>query len=99
MDVGHLVDGEEEPGRVAHAEHQHDAHEDDGEVVLLLPPDRRLRLVRGRRGGRRGGGALPHRHLTLVAVLHVLVDLVAGKINSIQGCSVRRRLSFVDNKV
>ena len=43
-DVDHLVEGEEEPRRVADAEDEDDAHEDDGEVVLLLAPHRRLRV-------------------------------------------------------
>ena len=72
-DVYHLVEGEEEPGCVADAEHEHDAHEDDGQVVLLLPPHRRLRLRR-----RAVVVALSHRQLPLVPVLHVLVDLQGG---------------------
>ena len=53
------------PERVANDEYEHYAHEDDGQVVLLLPP--------GLLGGR---GRVPaHAHLPAVAVLHVLVDL------------------------
>ena len=76
-DVDHLVEGEEESGGVADAEHEHDAHEDDGQVILLLPPHRRLRLRR--RVAAVAAVALCHRHLPLVPVLHVLVDLMMGE--------------------
>ena len=67
-DDDHLEDGEHDPRRVADEEDEHDAHEHDGQVVLLAA----ARLLRGRGRRRR----LPRqRHLAAVAVLHVLVDL------------------------
>ena len=38
LNDGDLVHVEEYPGGVAHEEGRHDCHEDEGEVVLLLPP-------------------------------------------------------------
>ena len=60
---------------MAHPEDEDDAHEDDGEVVLLLAPHRRLRVGPRRPRVVVAVVALRHRHLPLVPVLHVLVDL------------------------
>jgi len=54
---------------MANQEDQNDAHENCGQVVLLLAPG----LVRGR--GRVSG----HGHLAAVAVFHILVNLYLKK--------------------
>ena len=38
LDHKHLVEAEEDPRQVGDEEHEDNAHEDDGKVVLLPPP-------------------------------------------------------------
>ena len=38
LDHKHLVEAEEDPRQVGDEEHEDNAHEDDGKVVLLSPP-------------------------------------------------------------
>ena len=64
-DDDHFKDAEHDSWRVAEEEDEDDAHEDDGQVVLLFAPG----LLRGRRR------VTGHGHLTTVSMLHVLIDL------------------------
>ena len=48
LDDCNLVHVEEDPRRVAHQEGGHDCHQNEGEIVLLLPPPTPPPLTKGR---------------------------------------------------
>ena len=85
FDDDHLDEAEEVPRSVTYEEYQNDAHENDGQVVLLLPTS--LLGCRGRSSW--------HWHLTAIPMLDVFVNLSKKKWNVGWVFTLLRSLSAV----